>query len=60
MSAAAFGYMPSMFPLGWASDRIGARLPMVAGELIAGAVAGPGGGLLSDRAFGGNRKRSLC
>ena len=37
MSAAAFGYMLSMFPIGWLVDRIGARLPMVAGELIAGA-----------------------
>jgi ACS family hexuronate transporter-like MFS transporter len=37
MSAAAFGYMLSMFPIGWVVDRIGGRLPMVAGELIAGA-----------------------
>jgi ACS family hexuronate transporter-like MFS transporter len=37
MSAAAFGYMLSMLPIGLVVDRIGARLPMVAGELIAGA-----------------------
>jgi ACS family hexuronate transporter-like MFS transporter len=36
MSAAAFGYMLSMFPIGWVVDKIGARWPMVAGELIAG------------------------
>ncbi len=37
MSAAAFGYMITLFPIGWVVDRIGARWPMVIGELIAGA-----------------------
>jgi len=37
MSAAAFGYMTTLFPIGWVVDRIGARWPMVIGELIAGA-----------------------
>ena len=37
MSAAAFGYMITMFPIGLIVDRIGARWPMVIGELIAGA-----------------------
>jgi len=36
MSAAALGYMVSMFPTGWVVDKIGARWPIVAGELIAG------------------------
>jgi ACS family hexuronate transporter-like MFS transporter len=36
MSAAAFGYMLSIFPIGWVVDKIGARWPMVTGELIAG------------------------
>jgi ACS family hexuronate transporter-like MFS transporter len=36
MSAAGFGYMLSIFPIGWVVDRIGARWPIVAGELIAG------------------------
>jgi sugar phosphate permease len=36
MSAASFGYMVSLFPIGWVVDRIGARWPLVAGELIAG------------------------
>jgi ACS family D-galactonate transporter-like MFS transporter len=37
MSAASVGYMISLFPIGWVVDRIGARWPIVAGELIAGA-----------------------
>lgn len=37
MSAASFGYMLTMFPVGWMVDRIGARWPMVTGEWIAGA-----------------------
>jgi len=37
MSAAAFGYMITMFPIGLLVDKIGARWPMVIGELIAGA-----------------------
>jgi sugar phosphate permease len=37
MSAASFGYMVTMFPIGWMVDKIGARWPMVIGELIAGA-----------------------
>jgi len=36
MSAASVGYMLSIFPIGWVVDRIGARWPIVAGELIAG------------------------
>ena len=36
MSAAAFGYMLSMLPIGWVVDKIGARWPLVAGEVIAG------------------------
>jgi len=36
MSAASFGYMLSILPTGWVVDKIGARWPMVAGELIAG------------------------
>ena len=36
MSAAALGYMVSMFPIGWVVDKIGARWPIVAVELIAG------------------------
>jgi ACS family hexuronate transporter-like MFS transporter len=36
MSAAGFGYMLSIFPIGWVVDRIGARWPIVTGELIAG------------------------
>jgi len=36
MSAAAIGYMASMFPTGWVVDKIGARWPIIAGELIAG------------------------
>ena len=37
MSAASLGYMVSILPMGWVVDRIGARWPMVTGELIAGA-----------------------
>jgi ACS family hexuronate transporter-like MFS transporter len=37
MSAASSGYMVTMFPVGWLVDRIGARWPIVLGELIAGA-----------------------
>ena len=36
MSAASFGYMVSIFPIGWVVDRIGARGPIVMGEFIAG------------------------
>lgn len=36
MSAASFGYMLSIFPIGWVVDKSGARWPMVTGELIAG------------------------
>ena len=36
MSAASFGYMITLLPMGWVVDRIGARWPMVIGELIAG------------------------
>jgi sugar phosphate permease len=36
MSAASFGYMVSIFPIGWVVDRIGARWPIVMGEFIAG------------------------
>ena len=36
MSAAGFGYMLSILPIGWVVDRIGARWPIVTGELIAG------------------------
>jgi sugar phosphate permease len=36
MSAASLGYMVTLFPMGWVVDRIGARWPMVIGELIAG------------------------
>ena len=37
MSAASLGYMFTMFPVGWAVDKIGARWPIVMGEMIAGA-----------------------
>ena len=36
MSAASLGYMITMFPVGWLVDKIGARWPIVVGELIAG------------------------
>jgi len=36
MSAASFGYMLTMFPVGWLVDRIGAKWPIVLGEMIAG------------------------
>ena len=36
MSAASIGFMLTLFPVGWVVDRIGARAPMVMGELIAG------------------------
>jgi len=36
MSAASFGYMLTIFPIGMVVDRIGARWPIVTGELIAG------------------------
>ena len=36
MSAAALGYMVTVFLAGWAVDRIGARWLIVTGELIAG------------------------
>ena len=36
MSAASFGYMLTVFPIGWVVDKIGARWPIVTGELIAG------------------------
>jgi len=36
MSAAAFGYMLTLLPIGWVVDRIGARWPIAIGELIAG------------------------
>lgn len=38
MSAASFGYMITLLPMGWVVDRIGARWPMVIGELIAGVA----------------------
>lgn len=37
MSAASSGYMVTMFPLGWLVDRIGAKWPIVIGEMIAGS-----------------------
>jgi sugar phosphate permease len=37
ISAASSGYMLTMFPIGWLVDRIGARWPIVLGELIAGS-----------------------
>jgi sugar phosphate permease len=36
MSAASFGYMLSILPVGWFVDRIGARWPIVIGEFVAG------------------------
>ena len=36
MSAASVGYTLSLIPIGWVVDKIGARWPMVVGELIAG------------------------
>ncbi len=36
MSAASSGYMLTMFPVGWLVDKIGARWPIVLGEMIAG------------------------
>ena len=33
MSAASIGYMVTQFPVGWVVDKIGARWPMVVGEL---------------------------
>jgi sugar phosphate permease len=36
MSAASLGYLITMIPVGWLVDKIGARWPMVIGELIAG------------------------
>jgi sugar phosphate permease len=36
MSAASLGYMVSILPMGWVVDKIGARWPIVIGELIAG------------------------
>jgi len=36
MSAAVFGYMFTQLPSGWVVDKIGARWPIAAGELIAG------------------------
>jgi len=38
MSAASLGYMITLFPTGWVVDRIGARWPMVIGELVAGTA----------------------
>jgi MFS transporter, ACS family, aldohexuronate transporter len=38
MSAAALGFLLTQIPIGWVADRIGARWPMVIGELIAGAA----------------------
>jgi len=37
MSAASSGYMLTIFPVGWLVDKIGARWPMVLGEMIAGS-----------------------
>ena len=37
MSAASSGYMLTMFPIGWLVDRIGAKWPIVLGEMIAGS-----------------------
>lgn len=36
MSAAALGYMVTLFPAGWVVDRIGGRWPIAIGQLIAG------------------------
>lgn len=36
VSASAFGYMIPQLPIGWLVDRIGAKWPIVVGELIAG------------------------
>ena len=36
MSAAAFGYMLTMFPAGLVVDKVGARWPLAIGELLAG------------------------
>lgn len=37
MSAASLGYLLTQIPIGWVADRIGARWPIVIGELIAAA-----------------------
>lgn len=37
MSVASFGYMLTIFPIGCVVDKIGARWPIVTGELIAGS-----------------------
>jgi len=37
LSAASLGYLLSQIPVGWVADRIGARLPIAIGELIAGS-----------------------
>jgi len=37
MSAASFGYMLTIFPIGWIVDKIGARWQIAIGEMIAGA-----------------------
>lgn len=37
MASASLGYMFTMFPIGWVVDKIGARWPIVTGEMIAGA-----------------------
>jgi sugar phosphate permease len=36
LSAASLGYLLTQVPVGWVADRIGARLPIAIGELIAG------------------------
>jgi len=36
MSAASFGYAISLLPVGWLTDRIGAKWPIVIGDFIAG------------------------
>jgi sugar phosphate permease len=36
LSAAAFGYMVTQIPLGWVTDRIGARWPIGGGAVLAG------------------------
>ena len=36
ISAASFGFMLTVFPIGWLVDRIGARWPIATGEIIAG------------------------
>jgi sugar phosphate permease len=38
LSVAAFGYLLTQIPIGWVADKIGARLPIAIGEIIAGCA----------------------